>query len=59
MLSHLNVTGDTRIEGIRCDVRDKLTKWDAKEVRKDDALRKRLAEEAVSIHKKMQEYADA
>ena len=58
MLSHLNITGDARIEGIRVDVRDKLTKHDVKDVRKDDALRKRLGEEACSILKRMKEYAD-
>jgi hypothetical protein len=59
MLSHLNVLSDTRIEGIRVEVRDKLSKWDVKDVRKDDALRKRLGEEASAILKHMKEYADA
>lgn len=58
MLSHLNVTGDTRIEGIRVDVKDKLTRHDVKDVRKDDSLRKRLGEQATAIFGRMKEYAN-
>lgn len=58
MLAHLNVTGDTRIEAIRVRVKDKLTKHDVKDVRKDDALRKRLGEQATAIFDMMKEYAN-
>ena len=58
MLKHLNVTGDTRIEEIRQAVEDKLTKHDVKDIRKDDSLRKLLAEEATDIHTRMKEIAD-
>jgi hypothetical protein len=42
MLKHLNITGDTRVEEVRAFVEQNLTKHDAKDVRKDDALRKRM-----------------
>lgn len=58
MLSHLNVTKDERIEAIRLRVKDKLTKHDVKDVRKDDALRKRLGEQATAIFDMMKEYAN-
>lgn len=59
MLKHLNATGDTRMEEVRKLVEDKLTKHDAKDVRDDDALRKRLADDAAAIVKRMEEIADA
>ena len=58
MLNHLNVTGDPRLKAIQISVRDDLTKHDVKDVRKDDALRKRLADAADKIVTQMQEYAD-
>lgn len=58
MLSHLNVTGNAEIEKIRVRVKDKLTKHDVKDVRKDDALRKRLGEQATAILDMMKEYAN-
>jgi hypothetical protein len=38
----LNITNDARIEEIRTFVQKNLTMHDVKEIRKDDALRKRL-----------------
>jgi hypothetical protein len=58
MLKHLNVTGDSRIEEIRDAVERDLTKHEVKDIRKDDALRKLLAEKANSIHERMKEYAN-
>jgi len=58
MLSHLNVTGNSEIEVIRKMVENKLTKTDLKDVRKDDALRKLLADHAKEIVDRMQEYAN-
>jgi len=59
MLKHLNVTGDATIEQIRKRVKAELTMHDVKDVRKDDALRKRLGEHASAIFEVMQEYANA
>lgn len=59
MLKHLNATGDARMEEVRKLVEDKLTKHDAKDVRDDDALRKRLSGDAAAIVKRMEEIADA
>jgi len=59
MLKHLNATGDAGMEEVRKLVEDKLTKHDAKDIRDDDALRKRLAGEAATIVKRMEEIADA
>jgi hypothetical protein len=59
MLKHLNATGDAGMEEVRLLVENKLTKWDAKDIRDDDALRKRLAGEAAAIVKRMEEIADA
>jgi uncharacterized protein YdbL (DUF1318 family) len=56
-LKHLNVINDARIEEVRAGVEKELTMHDAKDVRKDDALRKRLGEAATKIRDKMQEYA--
>lgn len=58
MLSHLNVTGDNHIEATRLDVKRHLTNIDVKDVRKDDALRRRLGELATGILERMQEYAN-
>jgi hypothetical protein len=58
MLAHLNVTQDPRIESIRLDVKTHLSNHDPKDVRKDDALRKRLGEEATRIFNDMKEYAN-
>lgn len=58
MLAHLNITQDPRIEGIRLDVKTHLSNHDPKDVRKDDALRKRLGEEATRIFNDMKEYAN-
>lgn len=58
MLQHLNVTGDQRIEDIRAAVEAKLTKHDVKDIREDDALRKRMAEDAGAIVEQMKEFAD-
>lgn len=57
MLKHLNVINDAKVEEIRAEVEKELTKHDAKDVRKDDALRKRLGEAASAIKQKMEEYA--
>lgn len=58
MLSHLNVTKDTHIEGIRLRVKSELTMHDVKDIRKDDALRKLLGEKATAIFNDMKEYAN-
>ncbi len=58
MLSHLNVTGDKRIEAIRIRIEKDLAKRDVKEVRKDDALRAHLADEAKAVLDMMQEYTN-
>lgn len=55
MLTHLNVTKDQTIEDIREMIRKDLTLHDAKDVRKDDALRKRMGEAAQNILKVMEE----
>lgn len=59
ILTHLNATKDKGIEEIRKMVEGKLTKHDAKDIRKDDSLRKLLAEEAEDILKRMEEIANA
>ena len=59
ILTHLNATKDPRIEAVRKMVEDKLTKHDAKDIRKDEALRKHLAEQASDILKHMEEAANA
>lgn len=59
MLTHLNATKDPRMEEVRKMVEDNLTKWDAKDIRDDDALRKRLSESADEIVERMEEIADA
>ena len=58
MLGHLNVTKDPRIEAIRARIEKDLAKRDVKEVRKDDALRKHLAEEAMGVINLMKEYTN-
>lgn len=55
LLKHLNVTKDIRIEEIRAAVDKELTKHDVKDIRKDDALRKRLAESAKEIFDRMKQ----
>lgn len=60
LLSHLNATKDKGIEEIRVMLTNSnLTKHDPKDIRKDEALRKRLSEEAVGIVKRMEEIASA
>src|SRR5210317_225495 len=59
MLKHLNATNDAKIEEIREAVEKKLTMYDVKDIRKDDALRKQLAKDAGEIVEAMKEYADA
>lgn len=56
MLKHLNATKDERIEDVRRAVEDRLCKRDAKDVRKDDALRRELAEHAKAIFADMEGY---
>jgi hypothetical protein len=58
MLSHLNVTKDQRIENIRSKIDKELARYDIKEIRKDDALRARLAESAKQVLDMMQEYTN-
>jgi chorismate mutase len=58
MLKHLNVTGDERIEQIRNRIEKQLTTYDVKDIRKDDALRKQLAEVAGEVFQSMKEFAD-
>jgi len=57
MLKHLNVTKDGRIEDIRDRVERKLTMYDVKDIRKDDALRKQMAADAEVIFDLMKEFA--
>jgi len=58
MLSHLNVTKDKGIEAIRARIEKDLAKRDVKEIRKDDALRKHMSEEAAAVLKLMKEYTN-
>lgn len=53
MLKHLNATKDQRIEDCRLQVEQKLTKHDPKDIRKDDALRRKLAQDAQVIYDDM------
>lgn len=55
MLTHLNVTKDQTIEDVREEIRKELTMYDAKDVRKDDALRKKMGEAATRIKQTMEE----
>jgi hypothetical protein len=55
MLTHLNVTKDPRIESIRDEIERGLCRWDIKEIRKDDSLRRRMAESAKTVLDTMQE----
>jgi uncharacterized protein YdbL (DUF1318 family) len=57
VLKHLNVISDPRIEEIRAGVEKELTLHDAADVRKDDALRRRLGDAASELRDKMKEYA--
>lgn len=50
---HLNVTNDDRIELIRQGVQDKLCMHDVDDIKKDEALRKKLASDAKVILDKM------
>jgi hypothetical protein len=59
MMSHLNATNDPRIETVRLEIDKQLTKWDAKDIRADEALRKRLADEATRIVDMMKEISNA
>jgi hypothetical protein len=56
-LNHLNVTKDARIEHARSRVEKELIMHDAADVRKDDALRKRLGEAALDIKREMEGHA--
>jgi hypothetical protein len=47
MLKHLNITNDPLIESVRTFVQKNLTMHDVKDIRKDDALRKRLGKLAL------------
>ena len=58
MLRHLNATGDQRIEDCRVAVENGLTKYDPKDIRKDDALRKTLADRAKKIYADMRDHID-
>ena len=55
MLKHLNATKDSRFEEVRKMVEAGLIKHDAKDIRKDEDLRKRLGEAAKEVVKYMQE----
>ena len=60
LLSHLNATKDKGIEEIRVMLtQSNLCLHDPKDIRKDEALRKRLAAEAAGIVKRMEEIANA
>lgn len=58
LLKHLNATDDTRMEEVRVAVEEQLTKHDAKAIREDDALRRRLSEAAGAIVTSMEEIAN-
>jgi hypothetical protein len=55
VIKHLNVTSDARIEEVRAAVEKELTKHEAADIRKDDALRKRLATAAREIFDRMKQ----
>jgi len=59
LLTHLNATKDPRIEEVRSMVESYLTKHDAKDIRKDEALRKKLAHDAALIVQHMEGIANA
>ncbi len=56
MLTHLNVSKDPRIETIRTAIEKGLCRWDVKQVRKDDALRKQLADSAKDVLTQMEAF---
>lgn len=58
MLKHLNATKDQRIEDCRTAVEQKLTMHDPKDIRKDDALRRKLAKDAQDIYADMRSHID-
>ncbi len=58
MLTHLNVTKDPRIEAIRQRIDKDLATRDVKEVRKDDALRAHMADEAKAVLTLMEAYTN-
>lgn len=55
LLPKLNLTGDPRLEEIRREVEEKLTKFDPATLREDRGARKQTASEADAILKKIQE----
>lgn len=57
-LKHLNVVSNAKIEEVRQDIHKAFAAHDVKGIRDDDALRKRLGEEAAAIQKKMEDYAN-
>lgn len=57
-LKHLNVVNNAKIEEIRQDIHKAFAAHDVQGIRDDDALRKRLGEEAVAIRTKMEAYAN-
>lgn len=57
-LKHLNVVNNAKIEEVRQDIHKAFAAHDVKGIRDDDALRKRLGEEAASIIAKMEAYAN-
>ena len=59
LLKHLNATGSKEIAQVANLISGDLVKFDPKDIRKDDALRKRLAETAKQIVKYMEGVADA
>ena len=56
-LKYLNVTGDTMIEKVRTVIAKNLTAYDADDIRKDEALRKRLGQIATALLREMKEHA--
>lgn len=57
-LKHLNVVNNAKIEEVRQDIHKAFAAHDVKGIRDDDALRKRLGQEAAAIQKKMEDYAN-
>lgn len=58
LMKHLNATGDKDIAQVANLISGDLIKFDPKDIRKDDALRKRLADYAGEIVKYMEDVAN-
>ena len=59
VLPRLNLTGDADLNNYCQQVKDKLTQWDAEDLKSDAVLRKNVADEASSILSQMAGYGMA